>query len=157
LQTTLHAMSDSVFNLEKFVPYRLSVLTNTVSQGISHNYLDRHGIGITQWRVIAVLGPRPGLTASEIIKRTAMEKVPVSRAVKALIEEDLVDAIPDPGDRRCRHLQLTRKGREVFDDIIPRALAYEEALLQALSTEEAVQLTHVLDLLQKRANCLNDS
>lgn len=149
--------ANPTFELEHFIPYRLSVLANTVSRGIAHSYLERFGIRITEWRVIAVLGPCPGLTASEIIRRTAMEKVPISRAVSTLMNAGLVVGTRDPEDRRCRRLRLSARGQTVFDEIIPRALAYEAALLQAISSEEARQLSQLLSSLQNRANNLNDT
>ena len=71
----------SEFELEHFLPYRLSLLTNTVSDGIAQAYRQRHDISVTEWRVMAVLGRYPGLTASEIVERTALDKVAISRAV----------------------------------------------------------------------------
>ena len=68
------------FRLEEYLPYRLSLLSNTVSQGIADRYQRDHDISVTEWRVIAVLGRFPGQTASEVVKRTAMDKVTVSRA-----------------------------------------------------------------------------
>ena len=44
------------FDLERFLPYRLSVLTNTISQGIAAGYREQFGISITEWRILAVLG-----------------------------------------------------------------------------------------------------
>jgi len=44
--------------LEQFLPYRLSVLANTVSQGIARGYRERHDISVTEWRILAVLEPR---------------------------------------------------------------------------------------------------
>jgi DNA-binding MarR family transcriptional regulator len=156
MQTSTKDTAGPEFDLEHFIPYRLSVLTNTVSRGISLSYLEKYRISVIEWRVIAVLGPFPGLTASEITARTAMEKVPISRAVKTLTENGLLESHTDPDDRRCRRLKLTSRGRVVFDDIIPRALAYEAALLETLSPEEARHLTHLLTLLQQRAQRLND-
>ena len=45
----------SGFELENFLPYRLSVLTNTVSQGIARSYRDRHDITVTEWRFWGVM------------------------------------------------------------------------------------------------------
>ena len=146
---------ESGFNLKAFLPYRLSVLANTVSQGIAASYLERFGISVTEWRVIAVLGGSPGVTASDVMTRTAMEKVPVSRAVKALVEKSLLQRKTDNQDRRCRRLQLTPQGQAVFNDIIPRAQAYETALLEALSKKEIESLNALLDTLKKRATTLS--
>src|SRR5690606_42065717 len=70
--------------LEQFLPYRLSVLSNRLSSAIARIYADRLDLGITEWRVMAVLGLSPGLSARELAQRTAVDKVAVSRAVARL-------------------------------------------------------------------------
>ena len=91
-KTDIAAIED--FVLERFLPYRLSLLSNTVSEGIATAYRKQHGLSVTEWRVVAVLGRFPGQTASEIVKRTAMDKVSVSRAVKRLQLKGLVERKP---------------------------------------------------------------
>ena len=71
-------------DLEHFLPYRLSVLANTVSTALAGAYALRFGLTIPQWRVIAVLARTPGLAAADVVERTAMDKVAVSRAVAGL-------------------------------------------------------------------------
>src|SRR5688572_33426854 len=72
-------------HLDRFIPYRLSVLTNTVSMLIARAYEQQFGLSIPEWRVIAVLARYPDLSAVEAAERTAMEKVAVSRAVTHLL------------------------------------------------------------------------
>jgi DNA-binding MarR family transcriptional regulator len=143
------------FDLEQFLPYRLSVLTNTVSQGIARAYRRQHGIGVTEWRILAVLGRFPGLTASEVVARTAMDKVAISRGVKALMERSLLQRRTDAGDRRRQRLYITPdRGAAVLHQIIPQARRYEEALLQSLTAEERTALSSILTKLQRRAESL---
>lgn len=142
--------------LEQFLPYRLSVLANTVSQGIARGYRDRHDISVTEWRILAVLGRFPGLTASEVTERTAMDKVAISRGVKSLAEKGLLERRIDPGDRRCQRLFITPgKGRQVLDEVIPMARRYEQQLLQPLSVAERATLSGLLAKLQSRAESLD--
>ena len=75
---------NSSLMLERFLPYRLSVLSNTVSKGIAALYADRFGITIPEWRALAVLGRFGPVTSAEICSRTAMDKVQVSRAIQRL-------------------------------------------------------------------------
>jgi DNA-binding MarR family transcriptional regulator len=146
------------FALERFLPYRLSLLSNTVSEGIAIAYRKPHGLSVTEWRVVAVLGRFPDQTASEIVKRTAMDKVAVSRAVKGLQQRGLVERKPFEGDRRLLPLRLTsRKGRPLFRKVVPEALAYEHALLSALNHAEQEQLDGLLGKLQEQASNLNRS
>src|SRR5574337_445079 len=52
--------------LEHFLPYRLSILSNTVSQAIASDYQRRYDISMTEWRVMAVLARFEGLSAREV-------------------------------------------------------------------------------------------
>lgn len=144
------------FELERFLPYRLSLLTNTISHGISESYRQRHVISVTEWRVMAVLGRFPGLTASEVMERTAMDKVAISRAVKNLMEKGLLDRETDPEDRRRRRLFITRiQGEQVLGDVVPLAREYEQALLRALEPDELQSLLGAMSKLQQAASKLN--
>jgi DNA-binding MarR family transcriptional regulator len=149
--------SDS-FILEQFLPYRLSLLSNTVSEGISIAYRNEHDLSVTEWRVIAVLGRFPGQTASEIVRRTAMDKVAVSRAVRKLLERGLVARSAHDEDRRRQPLMLTEdNGQALYRAVVPKALAYEKALLESLADKERATLDGLLKKLQRAAEAQNSS
>lgn len=151
------AVNPTDFRLEDYLPYRLSLLSNTVSQGIAHRYQQDHDISVTEWRVIVVLGRFPGSTASEVVERTAMDKVSVSRAVRNLMEKGLLQRRTDPGDRRRLRLYLTRGGgKQVVESIVPLAAAYETKLLATLDDRERATLDVLLGKLQESAEALRD-
>lgn len=135
---------DRPLELERFVPYRLSVLSNTLSQAIAREYQTRFGLSVTEWRVLAVLGRYAGLSAGEVAERTAMDKVAVSRAVARLLGDDRVRRAVHRGDRRRSVLALTPKGQRIYEQIAPRALEYERQLLQVLDAEEREWLERLL-------------
>lgn len=129
--------------LDGFLPYRLSVLSNAVSRKIADLYEREFDLSIWQWRVLAVLGESEGLTSTEVANRTLMDKPAVSRAAASLLERNLISRKSDSADRRKAELRLTRKGREVYDAILPIALGYERDLLASLSRED-VETLHAL-------------
>ncbi len=144
------------FLLEEFLPYRLSLLSNTVSQGISATYRKDHGLSVTEWRVVAILGRFPGLTATEVMQRGVMDKVAVSRAVNKLQEKELVERSPHIEDRRRLPLKLSpSKGLPLFRKIVPKALAYEQQLLAALSEDELQRFSRLVQKLQASAEAVN--
>ena len=133
--------------LENFLPYRLSVLSNRVSQTIADLYQKRFGLAITEWRVMAVLGRFPDLSANEVADRTAMDKVAVSRAVARLLERELLRRETHGDDRRRSVLTLTEAGHSVYDEVAPMTLACERRLLDPLSEDERVLLARLIDKL----------
>ena len=136
--------------LELFVPYRLSVLSNRISQTIATAYAERFGIGITEWRVIAVLGRYAGLSANQVAERTAMDKVAVSRAVARLLERSLLQRDTHGDDRRRSVLELSEAGYKVYDEVVPLALGFERDLLSILDDEERAMLDRLLTKLAKK-------
>lgn len=140
--------------LERFAPYRLSVLANTVSRAIARTYAERFDLTIPEWRVMAQLGRHGRLTASEIRGLTAMDKVRVSRAVARLVAAGRVRAEPDAADQRRQLLALSAAGRRVHAAIVPLALEREAALLAPLDAAERATLDLLLEKLQRSASAL---
>jgi DNA-binding MarR family transcriptional regulator len=137
----------AALDLEHFLPYRLSVLSNRISQTIAQTYAERFNLVITEWRVIAVLGRHPGLSANGVAERTAMDKVAVSRTIAKLLERGLVQRDIHGDDRRRSVLELSEAGYAIYDDVAPRAQAWEQALLAHFSDEDRRQLDALLSKL----------
>ena len=135
-------------DLEHFLPYRLSVLSNTISQTIAAEYEARFGLSVTQWRAMAILGRHDDLAARDVAARSAMDKVAVSRALAGRVEKGFGRRATAHEDKRESRLRLTAAGRRVHDDIVPLALAHERALLERLTSEERHWLMRILDALQ---------
>lgn len=140
--------------LEDFLPYRLSILSNRVSRAIAARYAKTFDLTIPEWRIIAVLGRRPGLTAKEVAEATEMDKVAVSRAVSKLVESKRVVARADREDARRQILSLTAHGESVHARIAPIALASEQKLLASLTAREREHLDALLDRLLEAARGL---
>ena len=137
----------AVLALERFLPYRLSVLSNRISHAISSIYVDRFGLSVTEWRVMAVLGRFPGLSANQVADRTAMDKVAVSRAVARLISSGRLQRETHGNDRRRSVLTLSEDGYRIYDAVAPTALAFEARLLDGFDAEDRALLYRLLDRL----------
>ena len=138
------APQHAVLDLDHFLPYRLSILSNRISQTISGLYGQRFGLAITEWRIMAVLGRFPELSAGEVAERTQMDKVAVSRALSRLLERGLVQRDTHGTDRRRSVLELSPVGYTVYDEVAPMALDCERRLLALLDQAERDQLDALL-------------
>ncbi|RMB08467.1 MarR family winged helix-turn-helix transcriptional regulator [Eilatimonas milleporae] len=144
-----HDMNDrhAALTLASFLPYRLSVLSNRVSRAIADRYEARFQISLPEWRVMAVLGDTPDLSAADVAERTAMDKVAVSRAVARLLQSGRLIRHFAADDRRRSVLSLSAEGYAVYRRIVPLALAYEQEILAKLSMDERETLDRLLDKL----------
>jgi DNA-binding MarR family transcriptional regulator len=141
-------MSADSFDLNEFLPYRLSVLANRISRAFAGLYSERFDLTVPEWRVMAVLGQEADLSAEQVCARTGMDKVTVSRAVARLLERGHVARAFARADRRRSELRLTARGRAVHRQIIPLARDYEARLAGALSAAERRTLFALLERLR---------
>lgn len=148
-RTRPHSASHAHLDLEHFLPYRLSVLSNRISGAIAREYSTRFALTVTEWRVMAVLGRYPGLSANQVSQRTAMDKVAVSRAVARMLEAGRIEREFDDDDRRRSVLHLSEAGYAVYDQIVPLALGFERHVLGDMPAAERDLLFRLLDRLDE--------
>ncbi|WP_397414304.1 MarR family winged helix-turn-helix transcriptional regulator [Phenylobacterium sp.] len=146
---------ESGLELDQYLPYRLSVASNAVSGLIARAYEDRFGLTIPQWRLLCVLAEDGGLSQVQIVARTMMDKVTVSRAAQGLAKRRLVGRSENAADGRSHVLSLTPEGRALHAEITPLALAYEAALIEGLALQEVTLLKRLLGRVQAAARQLS--
>ena len=144
------AANGDAFKLEDFLPYRLSVAASRVSRLFARRYSEAYGLGIPEWRVLAIVGRFGTLSPSAVGEYAAMDKVKVSRAAANLVARGLLRQTQDPHDGRGRLLHLTRRGITVHQGMVPLACELEEQLAEGLSRTEWSVLLKALDKLSTR-------
>jgi DNA-binding MarR family transcriptional regulator len=150
-------MSEGELRLDAYLPYRLSVASNAVSGLIARSYQDRFGLSVPQWRLICVLAEDGGLTQGQLVARTVMDKVTVSRAAQGLLKRHLVARSDHHADGRSHVLALSSEGSSLYSEIAPLALAYEATLISGLAPDEVALLKRLLTRLQATAGQLAGS
>ena len=148
-------MASPQLELERFLPYRLSVLANVVSSAIASAYDERFGLSIPEWRVIAVLTRFPRSSAREVADKSRMDAVAVSRAVNRLLRAGRLRRTVDPRDRRRSVLEVSAAGAAVYRQIAPLALQFERDLLAALPPGRGETLHEMVGVLTERAEQLS--
>lgn len=142
---------NAAFELDQFFPYQVRVFYKAVSSKVSEVYKTAYGLSVQEWRIMAVLGPTNGLTATDIVVRSSMDKVTVSRAIARLKDRKFLSQKPDPKDGRRFVLKLSGKGRDVFEELVPQVLKVEQDLLQGLTETEKETLAALMLRVQNSA------
>jgi DNA-binding MarR family transcriptional regulator len=140
----------AALDLDRFLPYLVNVLASRLSRELAGVYEARFGISIPEWRVIAHLSQNRNVSVREIHERVDMDKAKVSRAAARLETIGVIEKKVNGEDRRLVELRLTKKGRKMFAEIEPLALAYEREVLSALSQNERATFRAVVDKLLNR-------
>jgi len=137
-------------DLFRFVPFRLNRLAAEVSNALSVEYQTRYGLDIPEWRVLATLGFRKDACSAQYIAQcTRTHKSTISRAVTSLMQRNLVERVENADDRREVRLQMTAKGKTLYEELIPRLLRREQEILSCLSTQERKDFAALLGKIEK--------
>ena len=145
-------------DLFRFVPFRLNRLAAEVSAALSSEYEQRYGLDIPEWRVLATLGFRNDACSAQYIAHcTRTHKSTISRAVTALMARQLVERVENEDDRREFALRMTRKGKALYQELIPRLLRKEQEILSCLSAQERRDFALMLGKIEKSLDLVQTS
>src|SRR5882724_6838711 len=145
-------------DLFRFVPFRLNRLAAEVSHALSVEYQARYGLDIPEWRVLATLGFRNDACSAQYISQcTRTHKSTISRAVTALMHRQLVERVENEEDRREFRLRLSRKGKTLYEELIPRLLGKEQEILSCLTAQERKDFAALLGKIEKSLDLIQTS
>src|SRR6476659_9831795 len=154
-ESVLHKRRLDLFH---FLPFRLNRLAAEVSSALSVEYQERYGLDIPEWRVLATLGFRnEACSAQYIAQCTRTHKSTISRAVTALMKRQMVERVENADDRREFRLRLTRKGKALYEELIPRLLRREQEILSCLSAQERRDFARLLGKLEESVDLVQTS
>ena len=145
-------------DLFRFVPFRLNRLAAEVSAALSSEYQERYGLDIPEWRVLATLGFRHDACSAQYIAHcTRTHKSTISRAVTTLMARQLVERVENTHDRREFRLRMTRKGKALYEELIPRLKRKEQAILSCLSAQERRDFALMLGKIERSLDLVQTS
>lgn len=136
------------FDLERYLPYRLTVISGRLSAGLAKQYKAQFGISIPEWRVLLNVGYTEDLSIRDIEARVNLEKSKVSRAATKLEAKGYLTKHVDANDKRLLKLTLTQDGIRLLDELIPIAQDFH-AQLDAKLGQRIEALQDALDLLME--------
>ena len=73
------------------------------------------------------------------------------------MERQIVERVENADDRREFRLRLTRKGRALYEELIPRLLRKEQEILSCLSAQERKDFAALLGKIEKSLELVQTS
>ncbi|MGJ4899613.1 MULTISPECIES: MarR family transcriptional regulator [unclassified Bradyrhizobium] len=149
---------DERLDLFKFAPFRLNRLAAEVSAALAVEYRERYGLDIPEWRVLATLGfRREACSAQYVAACTRTHKSTISRAVTSLLERRLIERVENAEDRREFRLRLTRKGKTLYEELIPRLQQREREIMACLSADERKTFDRLIGKIEASLDLIQTS
>ena len=145
----------TALKLNDFLPYRMSIASNAVSDAVASAYRNLFGLRIPEWRLVAVLAEGGAMSQQALCGRTRMDKVTVSRAAIGLVERGLVARAANPTDQRSHLVALTPAGWQLYEQVAPKALELERRLFERFSEEEKALLSAMLARIEVAATAFD--
>jgi DNA-binding MarR family transcriptional regulator len=145
----------TALKLNDFLPYRMSIASNAVSDAVATAYRNLFGLRIPEWRLVAVLAEGGAMSQQALCGRTRMDKVTVSRAAIGLVERGLIARAANPIDQRSHLVALTPEGWQLYEQVAPKALELERRLFASFSEDEKTQLAAMLARIEAAATAFD--
>jgi DNA-binding MarR family transcriptional regulator len=140
--------ADYGHQMRRYLTFRISRIQAKLNAQATRILREASGTTLTQWRVIALLATSGPTRLSDIARETVHDKGLLSRNLKVLIKNGVVNAQRDTGDHRAQILSLTPKGQAIFDRTLPVTQARQQKLQEDLSDDELAVFHRVLDKLE---------
>ncbi len=127
--------SSRTFDHQTYLPYLLRRISDTLVDRFTRR-LKPHGIGLTMWRVLAVLHRRGSTRFGILGSQTLIEPPTLSRIIEDLQSAGLVTKTSSEVDARGVLIIPTKKGIALVEQLTPLALELERETLEGLSSDE---------------------
>lgn len=149
LRDTVGAKSPRLKRRET-APYRLDDQVGFVLRKVSQRHTSLFAALIgeevtpTQWAVLAKLAEKGPLSQNLLGRETAMDAATVKGVVDRLTKRSLLSVAPDDKDQRLLNVSLTPAGRQLTEELTPRARDITSSTLAPLTASEQRALLALL-------------
>lgn len=128
---------------------RLRKATRQVTQ-IYDQHLAEFGLTVTQFSLLGHLRAMAGVSIGVLAEAMVMDPTSLTRALRPLERQGLVDLQSDPKDRRSRCLHITNNGRKTYERARAGWQRAQDHLAQVLGVDGTPHLNAALDDLTSR-------
>ncbi len=143
-------VTSTSYPLEDSVGFLVGV-TNRKLQKVLDAKIAGSGVTAGTWHYMRVLWQENGISQGELAKRTNTSAPTTNGALRKLQLAGLVALANDPTDGRRWNVNLTRKGRQLEEKLLPVLAETNRVLTLGLTRDQVVKLRRVLALLQSNA------
>ena len=124
-------------------------------QHISQAYKDLgYDIAPESAQALMIIQHCEGLTQTKLAHILGKDKASITRLLNSLVQLNLVERIQDTDDRRIIRAHMTAKGKDVFEQFIPKLYALSDLTLQGISEADFKQTLNTLHRITENINAV---
>lgn len=110
------------------------------------------GIGYSQFKLLVVIQWQPSLGQKKIAKKLSQTEASISRQIKLMLDDGLLQITTDPKDRRNHFTNLTPRGERIAKQAKELLMEYYASIFSQLSKEEYASLQNSLTKIDESLN-----
>ena len=111
--------------------------------------LNKYSLGIAHHKVIHLVSLHEDITISQLLRKLKVTKQSLNRVLKDLISLDVIQFKKDEKDTRLKHVSLTKKGKQIFNEIFS---SQKQRIYKALINSSSIEVNNFNNVLKKIIN-----
>ena len=111
--------------------------------------LNKYSLGIAHHKVIHLVSLHEGITISQLLRKLKVTKQSLNRVLKDLISLNVIQFKKDEKDTRLKHVSLTKKGKQIFNEIFS---SQKQRIYKALINSSSIEVNNFNNVLKKIIN-----
>jgi DNA-binding MarR family transcriptional regulator len=147
-------LTDSDLDLEHRTAYRFAILADGSMRCLAGMFAPKFGLTVAGWKIMAIIGHYEPVFPVDAARHATMDADKVTRAVDQLVVAGWVTRTVDSEDRRRLALNLTKKGRAIYEEIDHARRVIERQFLSVLNARELKLFYQVMDKLDAQGRKL---
>ncbi|MCG8484575.1 MAG: MarR family transcriptional regulator [Clostridia bacterium] len=113
-------------------------------------------LNYSYFQYLIIISAYNGINQNELAKRMNVGKGSVSKAVKYLLQSDLINRKQDEADSRVKNVYLTKKGKKIADRFKVVFIELNSKLVKGFSKSEVSELRNMLEKIYKNTTDENN-
>ena len=162
MKTLINENLESPFNklsrprgIQDMFLYRINQL-RAKGGGVVLRYCEgEFGITRREWVILAILSTEEVINSSSLASLAELTPPATSKAVSSLLTKGLLERNVDPQNRRVARINISKSGKDVYEQILPIVISINKYILETISKDEIKLLDSMLERMQEQANKLD--
>ena len=121
-----------------------------IENNIKHSLVDSN-LNVNEFAALEALDTKGSLSTQELIDTVLIPNSSMTYVLEILTKKGLITKDKKVNDKRVQIITLSKKGKEVFEEIYKEHFKHMRSIFNVLNEEEELQLQNLLKKLGKEA------
>ncbi len=127
--------------------FKLNLAQRFLMKAVDREMRELIGVSATQAAALLYLEKHDGCLLVDLSRELLQNKSAVTTLVERMERNELVDKAPSPTDKRASQLFLTKKGKELCQQLLPFVASYDHIVMEKFNADELAIVTRFLNVI----------